>query len=108
VATGVCVAWYAVAVAGYFMYANGRSATTVASGCTGVDCPSERTALLTLGFFGLLPTAFVSLLVSLVVLVYAARSLRAPVFLGTVSALAGMALGAAGFVTIATYDVNRS
>jgi hypothetical protein len=105
-ATGICVAWYVVAVTAYFIYANGRSATVPAGGCTGLDCPSERDALLTLGFFGLLPTAFVSLLVSLVVLVFAARSLRAPVVLGTVSALAGMVLGAIGFVTIATYDVN--
>jgi hypothetical protein len=106
-AAGTCAAWYVVAVTAYFGYANGRSATAPAGGCTGGDCPSERAALLTLGFFGLLPTAFVSLLVSLVVLVFAARSLRRPILLGTVSALAGMVLGAIGFVTIATYDVSR-
>ena len=106
-AVAICVAWYVAAVTAFFSYANGRSATVAVEGCTGTECPSERVAILTLGFFGLLPTAFVSLLVSLVVLVYAARSIRVPALLGTVAALAGMALGAFGFVTIATYDITR-
>jgi hypothetical protein len=104
VAVGVCVAWWVVALTSYFGYAVSRSDTVAASGCVGGGCPSERSAMITLGFFGLLPTAFIGLLVSLVVLVYAARSLPRPVLLGTVSALSGMALAALGFATIATFD----
>jgi len=107
VAVAVCLAWYAVVVTGYFAWASGRSSVPGVPGCAGADCPSERTAMLTLGFLGLLPTALVSLLASLVVLVFAARRLRAPVPLGTVSALAGMVLGVIGFVTIATYEYPR-
>lgn len=103
----VCLAWWSVGLAAFFGYASSRSASVAASGCTAQPCPSQRTALLVLGYFGLLPTAFVGVLVSLVVLVYAARSVRIPWVLGTISALSGMLLGAIGFVTIATYDWNR-
>jgi mannose/fructose/N-acetylgalactosamine-specific phosphotransferase system component IIC len=104
VAVGVCAAWWVVALTTFFVYANSRSDTAAASGCTATTCPSERSAMLTLGFFGLLPTAFIGLLVSLVVLVYTARALPRPFLLGTASALAGMVLAAVGFVTIATFD----
>lgn len=106
-AVATCMCWWSAAITAYFIYASTRSDTIPASGCVRNPCPSERAALMTAGYFGLLPTAFVGLLVSLVVLVYAARSLRVPWLLGTVSALAGMVLGAIGFVTIATYDVAR-
>lgn len=104
-AVGVCVAWWSVGLTAYFGYAHSRSDAVAAAGCVEQSCPSERAALLTAGYFGLLPTAFVGVLISLVVLVYAARSLRVPWLLGTLSALAGMVLGAVGFLTIATYDV---
>jgi hypothetical protein len=100
----VCAAWWLAAVAGYFAYAQSRSDTVAAADCTTASCPSERTALLTLGFFGLLPTAFVGLLLSMVVLVFVAQRLRLPWLLGTVAALAGMAVAAAGFITLVTYD----
>jgi hypothetical protein len=53
-----------------------------------------------------LPTAFVGLLVSLVLLVYGARSVRRPVVLGAASASAGVALAIIGLVTIATFEGN--
>ncbi|HEU5110791.1 MAG TPA: hypothetical protein VFT95_19805 [Micromonosporaceae bacterium] len=105
-AVGVCIAVWALALTAFFVYANTRSATAAASGCVGVDCPSERTALLTLGFFGVLPTAFVGVLVSLVALVYGARSVRRPFVLGAASALAGLALAVLGLITIATFESN--
>jgi hypothetical protein len=103
-AVAVCAGWWVVALTAFFVYASGRSDTAAVPGCTGGGCPSERTALLTLGFFGLLPTAFVGLLVSLVVLVYGARTLRRPVPLGTASAATGMVLAAIGLITIATFE----
>jgi hypothetical protein len=105
-AVGVCVFAWALALAGFFVYANTRSPTAAAGGCAGDGCPSERTALLTLGFFGVLPTAFVGLLVSLVLLVYGARTVRRPVVLGAASASAGVALAIVGLVTIATFESN--
>lgn len=105
-AVATCIAWWIIALTVYFAYANSRSATVAASGCTVTNCPSERSALLTLGVFGLLPTAFVGLLVSLVVLVYTARVLRRPLLLGTAAALAGMVLAVVGFVTIATFEAR--
>ena len=92
------------ALTGFFGYANTRPSSPVTDGCAVDPCPSERTALLTLGYFGVLPTAFVGLLVSLVLLVYGARSVRQPLVLGASSALAGVALAAIGLVTIATFE----
>jgi hypothetical protein len=103
-AVAVCAGWWVVALTAFFLYANSRSDTAIAAGCSGGGCPSERTALLTLGFFGLLPTAFVGLLVSLVVLVYGARTLRRPFLLGTSSAVTGMVLATIGLITIATFE----
>ena len=103
-AVGVCIGVWALALTAFFVYANTRSATTAASGCAGAGCPSERTALLTLGFFGVLPTAFVGVLVSLVALVYGARTVRRPFALGAASAVAGVALAVLGLITIATFE----
>jgi hypothetical protein len=103
-AIGVCVGVWVLALTGFFVYANTRSTSPVTDGCAVDPCPSERTALLTLGFFGVLPTAFVGLLVSLVLLVYGARSVRRPLVLGASSALAGVALAVIGLVTIATFE----
>jgi hypothetical protein len=106
-AVGICFLWYVAAVTAFFLYADSRSSGRVTAGCTGLECPSERTAMLTLAILGVLPTAVVSLLLSLVVLVFMARSVRIPLLLGTLSALAGMLAGAVGFVTVATFDVTR-
>jgi hypothetical protein len=103
-AVGVCVGVWVLAVTGFFVYANTRSTGPVTDGCAVDPCTSERTALLTLGFLGVLPTAFVGLLVSLVLLVYGARSVRRPLVLGASSALAGVALAVIGLVTIATFE----
>lgn len=104
IALGACLAWWGAALTGYFGYAATRSDTVAASGCTPPDCPSQRDALLTFGFFGLLPTAAVGVLTSLVVLVFTARSVRNPWVLGTVSALGGMVLAAAGVLAVMTAD----
>lgn len=107
IALGVCLTWWGAALSGYFSYAATRSDTIPASGCTRADCPSHREALLALGFFGLMPAAAVGVLTSLVVLVFAARSLRNPWGLGTVSALGGMVLATAGVLAVATADDPR-
>ena len=103
-AVGVCIGLWVLAVTGFFVYANTRPTSALPADCAVDPCPSERTALLTLGFFGVLPTAFVGLLVSLVLLVYGARSVHRPVLLGASSALAGVALAIVGLVTIATFE----
>jgi hypothetical protein len=105
-AVGVCVGTWALALAGFFVYANTRPTSAAVGACASDPCPSERTALLTLGFFGVLPTAFVGLLVSLVLLVYGARSVRRPVVLGAGSALAGVALAVIGLITLATFETT--
>ena len=51
-----------------------------------------------------LKMAFVGVLVSLVALVYGARSVRRPFVLGAASALAGVALAVLGLITIATFE----
>ncbi|HYN97836.1 MAG TPA: hypothetical protein VES42_28685 [Pilimelia sp.] len=84
-AAGVCAAWYAIPLLGFFGYAAVR----------GGD-------LLALGLLGLLPAAFVGFLISLVVLGGVVKQVRSRALAGTISAWVGLLISLFWFTLVLT------
>ncbi len=98
----VSLVWYAVLVAGLALYAASLSdlAPPVDDCSNPFVCGSPRDEMLTFALFVLVPMAALGFGVTLLVLGLLVSRFRSAVWLGTVAAIGGLALGATGFVLL--------